>query len=551
MFYRNKKSGGREYLQLVENYREDGKVKQRVLATLGRLDELQASGAIASLAQSSARYCDAVMLLSAHMRGDAPMIECKRVGPALVFDRLWSEIGAKDVIDQLLAGRHFGFPVERAVFLTVVNRLMDPGSDRATMKWLSDYRIEGTDSLELHQMYRTMGWLGEVIDEGDGAQFPRCSKDLIEEGLFAKRSEQAPDLALVLVDTTSTYFYGEGGETLGQRGYSRDNRPDLKQMVVAFIVDLKGNPICCELWPGNTVDSKSLVPIVDRMRKRFQIKEICVVADRGMCNKETIASLEERGWSYILGSRMRSQNEVKEDVLSRGGRYSEIYPEGANRDQPAPLKCKEVWVDDRRYIICLNEDQRRKDEHDRRAILQSLSQKLRQGSKGLIGNNGYRKYVRKNEAKFEIDQDAVQAEARFDGKWVLRTNTTIAAAVVALRYKRLWMVEDLFRSLKHVVTLRPVFHKCDETIRGHVFCSFLALVLRKALLDRLEAAGHTFEWADVVRALDGLTETDIEHENKRFRLRSQPSTICTAILAAVKVAQPPTLRQLPAEGVSG
>jgi len=292
-----------------------------------------------------------------------------------------------------------------------------------------------------------------------------------------------------------------------------------------------------------------LVPIVDRLRQRFHLGRVCVVADRGMISKATIAELEseQRGWLYILGARLRSHKEVRDQVLARAGRYRVVQPARKHSKDPSPLKVKEVKLETRRYVVCLNEEQRRKDVADRNAIVAALRDKLKQGDKALIGNKGYRKFVSGNEEHFQINDEAIKREARYDGKWVLRTNTELDAAEVALRYKQLWMVEDVFRSAKSLLDTRPVYHKCDETIRGHVFCSFLALVLRKELQDRLERSGHSLEWADVLRDLDNLTETQIDKDGKEFVLRSQAKGCCGKVFQAVGVALPPTVRRRPAQ----
>jgi transposase len=317
-------------------------------------------------------------------------------------------------------------------------------------------------------------------------------------------------------------------------------------MIVGAVLDGQGRPICCELWPGNTADVRALVPVVDRLRSRFGVTRVCIVADRGMISAETIEELEQpqRGWQYILGARMRSQNEVKEDVLARAGRYRVVHPERQTSEDPAPLKVKEVHVKGRRYIVCLNEDEARKDAGDREAIVESLREKLRRGEKSLVGNKGYRRYLTATGSDhFQIDEAKIKQEARYDGKWVLRTNTDLDAAEVALQYKRLWMVEAWFRSSKSLLQTRPIYHKCDETIRGHVFCSFLALVLRQELETRLSKDGHDFEWADVIRDLNRLQRVEVEQEGRRFFLRSELQGTCGAVLRAVGVAAPPTVQQ--------
>jgi transposase len=546
LFVRTQTNGSRTYLLIVDNVRVGGKVKQRVLHRLGRLDELLASGQLDVLIQSLSRFSEKLAVLGAHAQGDSIVTHSARIGPALIFDRLWQSCSIDKVLSALLADRRFEFSVERAIFLTVLHRLFAPGSDRAAERWKDDYAIEGVGELDLHHLYRAMAWLGEELpkDRQDGAMpfAPRTNKDLIEEALFARRRDLFSDLDIVFFDTTSIYFEGEGGETLGQRGHSKDHRPDLKQMVVGMVLDRSGNPLCSELWPGNTADVKNLVPIVERLKSRFGIGSVCIVADRGMISAETLAEVEKREWKYILGVRMRSSTEAKA-VVARAGRYAEVHPKSDNRNDPSPLKVKEVWVEDtRRYVVCVNEDQAKKDRHDREAVVASLRDALGHGDKSLVGNKGYRKYLRAGGQQFAVDEDKIQEEARYDGKWVLTTNTDLPAREVALKYKQLWMVEDVFRSMKSLLDTRPIFHKCDGTIRGHVFCSFLALLLRKELQDRLERKEWKPEWADVVRDLDNLNEMKIAINDKSFVFRGQTSGVAGKVFQVCGVALPPVLR---------
>src|SRR5690349_11905813 len=358
VFFRTKKSGARSYLQLVENHWRDGRPHQTVLATLGRLDELQQRGAVDSLLRSGARFADKLLVLTAHQRGELTAVRTLRLGAVLIFERLWQQTGCAAVLEQLLAKRRFEFAVERAVFLTVLHRLLAPGSDRAADKWRHDYLLDGAAALGLHHLYRAMAWLGEPLpdDEQRGSTrlVPLCTKDRIEEGLFGRRRDLFTQLQVVFFDTTSIYFEGEGGEELGQYGHSKDHRPDLYQMVVGAVLDGDGRPICCEMWPGNTTDVKTLVPVVDGLYRRFGIVKVCIVADRGMISQETIDDLDQQGWPYILGARMRRCKEVREQVLSDRGRFRVVHPKSPGPKDPAPLKVKDVQVEGRRYVVCVN-----------------------------------------------------------------------------------------------------------------------------------------------------------------------------------------------------
>jgi len=176
--------------------------------------------------------------------------------------------------------------------------------------------------------------------------------------------------------------------------------------------------------------------------------------------------------------------------------------------------------------------------------VESLKDRIQRDPKQLIGNKGYRKYLKFDRNTVRIDQGKIEAASRFDGKWVLRTNTDLPAEQVALKYKELWQVEQAFRDLKTVLETRPIYHQRDETIRGHVFCSFLALVLRKELNSRLEEAGFSFEWADIKQDLKALQETVIEENSRCLAVRSQCLGTCGKVFQAIGVALPPTIRQL-------
>jgi hypothetical protein len=547
VFVRIKKSHGYNYLQIVESKREGKKVRQRVLTTLGQLDALSASGKIDDLTRSLAKFSSIRAIVDAHREGTIQAHSTVSIGPALVFERLWQQLGIGEAIEGQVAARRLRFSMERAIFLTVLHRLMDPGSDRAAERWKEDFQISGTGGIELHHLYRAMGWLGEQsIQLGHDARTLRCQKDLIEEELFRRNRDLFSELELVFFDTTSLYFEGNGGESLGQYGHSKDHRPDLKQMVVGAVLDGSGRPICCELWPGNLTDVTSLIPVVERLKSRFGITSVCVVADRGMISAETIEKLEsdQLGMSYILGARMRKDKTVRDEVLPSSAKFQVVTAAKKKSGDPSPLSVREQWVGKKHYVVCYNEDQARKDAADRTAIVESLKEKLKSGDKSLVGNKGYRRYLKSTKAEhFTIDEAKLAEEKRFDGMWVLRTNTAFAAAEVALKYKQLWMVESIFRSAKSLLETRPIYHKVDDTIRGHVFCSFLALVLRKELETRLEKQGDKLEWADINRDLRALQEVEVEMHGKKLYLRTDLRGVCHKVLQAAGVAVPQTVRE--------
>ena len=553
MFFRIKPAGERRYLQIVENSRDGARTVQRVLATLGRVEDFEANGKLDALLRSGARFSETAMLLSSLQAGTLEASTSVRIGAPMIFGRLWEQTGCRKVIEQLATGRGFGFSIERAVFASVLHRLVVSGSDRACDKWLGAYHIDGADGLELHQLYRAMAWLGEELADQSGAtRAPRRTKDLIEEALFECRRSLFSDLSVVLFDTTSLMFYGAGGESLGRHGKSKDHRPELHQVIVGVVVDDDGRPICSETWPGNATDVKSLLPVVTRLRERFGITRMCVVADRGMISAETIAELEARGIEYILGARERSDTEVREIVLADSEPMVPLVITRA-RGAETLLEVKEVVVGDwgpgskpRRYVVCFNAEEAKRDAAARTAIIDSLRAKLQQGDKQLVGNAGYRRFLATpSEGHFEIDAARITEDARFDGLYVLRTNSKLKPLSIALAYRQLWKVEAIFRTAKSILETRPIYHQTDAAIAGHLFCSFLALLLRKEFDERLAASGVVAEWRDVVRDLDRVEQITIDQGTKHFVLRPQAPGCAGSVFKAVGVALPPLLRQPP------
>jgi hypothetical protein len=190
------------------------------------------------------------------------------------------------------------------------------------------------------------------------------------------------------------------------------------QMILGVVVDAEGSPVCSEMWPGNTADVSALVPVIDRLRGRFAIGRVCVVADRGMLSAPTIAALEERGLEYVLGARERTDTLVRQVVLADGRPFTPLcIPRAAGKE--TQLWVKEVTAEGRRYVVCRNEAEAAKDAADRRAVVEALDRQLQRGDKALIGNSAFRRYLRragKGQA-FEIDP----------ASWPTRPGTTASS----------------------------------------------------------------------------------------------------------------------------
>lgn len=526
-------SGTYEYLQIVESVRDGARIRQRVVANLGRRDRLIAEGALDGLLLSLAKFSERLRVVEKVRTAGVQAHTARSWGPALVFERLWRQQGIDALLRDLARARHFEFDPERVAFALALQRLSPvPGSDLQGSSWVRTVECRGFDRVALQHMYRTVGWLSEVRDDLEKSLFMR------DRDLFSQT------LDLVFIDTTSTYIYRSEETALRRRGYSRDRMPDCPQVMICLAVDRHGWPIAWDMLPGNTADTVSFVATIKKLRERFRIGRATVVADRGMISKDTLALLEDHAdapFDFILGCKMRRQKEVRDEVLARAGRFHKV----EDKDN---LEVKEVIVDGRRYVVCRNPIEAKKDAAAREAIVAKLQETLAHGPKSVMGNVGFKRFLHVQRGAVSIDRDAVERDARLDGKFVLRTNTKLPTTDVALAYKSLWRVERAFRETKSSLEVRPVFHHRDDTTIGHIVACFLALRLEVDLQRRLDERGVDVSWPDLMRDLDQVKAVDVTLDGQRYRLRTELAGAAAAAFAAAGVRPPRLVSSIDAAG---
>ncbi|MBI3707055.1 MAG: transposase [Proteobacteria bacterium] len=449
------------------------------------------------LLESGARFSDSALLLSAARPQAIEAVRCRRIGPSLIADRLWEETGCRQAIAEAAVSRRFNFPVERVVYASVLQRMFATEPRHSVSEWLEDHAVPGTASLNDRQVNVAMAWLGKEFD-GTGTKAPRVertTKDLIEERLFAQRADADAGLDLVFFNTLPITL-----ETRAEAGgRAKARRSAAQQMAVGVVIDADRRPICFELWPGGALDVEALIPTIDRLRARFDIRRVCIVADLRIAKPETIEDLETRGIHFILGVR-ESDGDLRTLALAdtqplepvrvprpRGG-YAEFGVKevvvGGSSDGPAR----------ERFIVCSS-------------------------------------------------PKAEAAAAERPGHYVLRTNTKLPPAEVVQRYRQLLMVEETFGDAKAILDTQAVPRARHAIVRGHMFCSFLALLLRRELEERLARAGVSITWQEIVRDLWRLAEVEVVHTDRRFVLRTRPEGSAAAVIDAVGVPLPPPIER--------
>lgn len=493
----NKDGSERIYLYIVESVREQGKIRQKIIANLGRIENMQ-SGDLDRLIESLAKFSKKKWVQAEAAK--LMVTYAKEWGTDLIFRNIWEKLGLHSTLERLLAKTEISAPLAEAVYAMVLNRISDPLSKRAVNEWINEIYRPSFDELQLHHFYRALDFLNE-------------NKDFIELELFEQtRSLFNLELDMVFWDTTTTYFEGNGPASLAEYGYSKDSRPDRVQIVIGVLMTREGIPVAHQVFPGNTADIDTFKAVIKDSRERFQLRRVIFVGDRGMVSPKLLDELDRMRIEYIVGVKMRKAKAVK-NVLKTGGRYRVIRHN---------LKAKEVWYDADRYIVCYNPEQALYDKAAREHIVGKLEKKLKDnGVKSLVGNRGYRRYLLIKDAMVGLDQKALKEASRYDGKYVLRTNCQLDTEDVVLAYKDLWRVERAFRELKSTLDLRPIYHWKDRRVRGHVMVCFLALVLESALYRSLKQAGSQVEYMYLIRDLKQLKAVKLELENEQYICRTE------------------------------
>ncbi|MFQ5722509.1 MAG: IS1634 family transposase [Candidatus Aminicenantales bacterium] len=524
MFVRVKKFSGkrttRQYLQVVESFRAEGKMRQRVLCTLGRLERLQ-DGGLDALIQGLSKFSKNLEIIRASQ--DLVADWSKEYGAVLVFRKLWEELKMDQILKHHLKSHRYKSDIGEAVFALVLNRILEPYSKKRAELWLEEVYEPRFSSLRLQHFYRCLDFLSE-------------HKPKIEEELFGEVKDLFNlELDVVFYDTTSVYFEGEGPEGLAKKGYSKDKRPDLNQILIGVLMTKEGIPIGCEVFPGNCYDGSTLKCALEVLSKRFHLKRVIFVGDRAMVSQENLSYLEQAGYEYILGVRMRQLRDVNKEVLSRAGRYHLVNES---------LWVKQVKVGKARYILCFNPEEAKRDAEERKVIVDNLEEKIKGGSLKKVLKGDAQRYLKLERQKFTLDYQKIETEARYDGKYVLRTNTELSAEEVALAYKNLWLVENTFRNIKDILKIRPIFLWTEARVKGHVFICFLAFLLTVTLQKKLLQIAIKESLWKILRDVGKVKAVLLRVKNEPYLVRTELKGTAHLAFKSVGLSPPPRVKPL-------
>ena len=525
MFLREVVTGKREgkpvrYAQIVEAFRnDDGKSRQRVLLSLGRVDRLDRDQ-VRRLVVALSRYLDTGTMPEGGRVG-----EVHEFGVGYVADALWRRLGLDDFFARQLRKRKFEAPIERALFALVAHRLVDPASKLACWDWIEqDAFLPSTSGIRLQHLYRAMDFLDE------------CHEPL-EEALYTHRRTLFDRVELVYYDTTSTYFEcDEAGDEpveigLRQRGHSRDLRPDRKQIVIGLAVDQQGLPIASDVHSGDTGDVLTVVPMLERLR-RLGLRRVLWVADRGMASSANLSAVRLAGLDYIVGVRLRAVPDLRRAISQDETPYVEA-SDG--------VLVKELRVDGKRLVVCFSPASAERDLKLRTGAIERMRPLLDRVNHGadpasLVEHGLYRRLVtRRSDGRFDLDKAKLEREAQCDGTYVLEvSDEKLSAPAAAIAYKGLLRVEQAFRTLKHGLDIRPVYHRLDQRIRAHVSLCTIAY-----LLERVVEIETKTSFAEARKSLRRMRAVELVFDQQRVWETSAANAELRRILAALHLPPPP------------
>ena len=434
----------RQYLQVVESYRDGENVRNRTVLNLGRFDNGDAVERINGLLKILLPYSNEIMKID--IEKDIHCKSSKQIGPFLIFKKLWKEVGLEKIIKDDLDKIQSLYDIEKAVFNMVLNRLCDPCSKRGMIPFQET--VYGMSKFDLHQYYRSMDYL---ID----------NKDSIEKRIFDTFSK-GKKIDLGFFDTTTIVFYGddpEDGSELLNHGFSKARRSDLKQIVVGVLMNEKGIPLAHETFAGNKNDVSCFKEMIEKLVKKYGVKKVILVGDRGMISQKNINLLEEMGLEYILGYRMRTIPQ-----WDRGRIFGKA---DLRKLRHSSLQYKEVEYEGNRLIFCYNEERAEVDAKHRNDIIDKIKDKIKSGRiETIIDNKNYKRYLDIEGKAPKLSIKKIKQDEIFDGVFVLISNTSLSPSKIIESYKGLWQVEQGFRQLKSELELGPLYHYTDKRIRA-------------------------------------------------------------------------------------
>ena len=377
------------------------------------------------------------------------IISHTEIGTELLLGTIFNEIGFNKIQEKLF--RHLVFA-----------RLSYPVSKLKTSDYLTKYK---NINISVQQIYRYL----DKLDKGQ--------KDLIQQISYEHTlNVLGCIISVVFYDVTTLYFQIDNEDQIRKRGFSKEGKHQNPQIVLGLLVSINGYPLAFEIFEGNKFEGYTMLPIIDAFKVKYKLDKLIIVADSGLLSTKNIIELQEKGYEFILGARIKNEKkDLKRKILSL---------ELKNGESQIIEKSELL-----KLIISYSDKRAKKDRYNRERGLIRLEKQLKSGklTKSNINNRGYNKYLKMDgEIKISIDEDKFEADAKWDGLKGYITNTTLSKDKIIENYAHLWKIEKAFRISKHDLKIRPIYHRLQRRIEAHIAINFAAYKVYKELERQLK-----------------------------------------------------------------
>ncbi|MDO8584043.1 MAG: IS1634 family transposase [bacterium] len=506
---------GVAYLQIARSYREGGKVKREILLSLGRLDVLQATGQIDSMVKALSRFATHQHLID--LSKDISVSQVYHLGAGHVVSKMLERLGLKRMLERL-AAEHPRMKLPWVAIITgmIVSRFIKPCSKRRLNleQWDKIYPgILETDAPPLKSFYRAMDVLWKHRDDIEATLFDRGGqRDLFNQ-----------ELDVVFYDLTTLHFEStndDDGE-LRRFGYSKIHRKDLTQVILGLLVDREGVPVGYQLFPGNTYEPHSLPSILERLKTKYHVTRVVLVADRGIITKDNLAELRKAQMEFILGMKLWSMTAAWQAKVMDKSKYRALNKDGS-------LLIREIEYQDSRLIVTWSQERAERDAFIREEIVKKIREQLAKKNpepKQFVTHKGYRQFLKGlDEGTPVVSEQAIGEAKKRDGFFGVLTNvagTALRDEEVYDRYRDLWRVEDAFGEIKGPIQTRPMFHWVDPRIQSHVLLCLLAYYVEAILIRDFRKAKAPFTVGQWFRALNEVYAIPVDVRGTRAWVRNE------------------------------
>ena len=527
MFLREIKSKNKTYLHIIESYREGGKVKHRSVAALGCLDSLAHTDQLQRIALALLKYSkQQPKLLDISTAQEKSR---KRWGAVAVWKKLWEKFAFSEFFLSLKKSTKIEFDFFSAVFLMLLDRLLEPKSKLKSYQQQARYHSIKENSL--HHLYRALDLLAD-------------SKQRIEEYLFEKNlSLWNMKVDLVLYDVTSLYFESVRCDGFREFGFGKDGNVNEIQILLGLLVDTEGRPIGFDLFPGNSCEGKTIEAAIKKLSTRFKIGRLILIADQAMLFQKNLELIKGAGYEYIVGGKIKNRSKaIKAQILNEDG-YQQI----ATKEEDGMLKVKTIKLDEADLICSWSSHRAQKDKRERERLIAKAEKLVQHNKASNLARRGAFRYIAvEGNLSGKIDKEKISQDELWDGYYGIETNCQDLSAPTLLSYYHdLWRIEESFRIFKSHLETRPLFHWTEKRIKGHLVLCFIAFLLERTLELELKKQAIEYSPQRIRKALDELQFSELVIENQVFYLRSPVSGLANDILRTMRIKIPPQI--MPAE----